>query len=127
MIGRNTRFFILGFPCLTLYLDHKPLLGIFSDQKDKETIENPRLLNLKMKSLLYSSNAVHVLDKKNVILDIFSRRGDSPVSQSVVSAEYANSLDPPAWVSHPVLFSISADMDAMLQGHVIAALALVNA
>ena len=80
-----------------------------------------------MKSLLYSSNAVHVLDKKNVIPDAFSRRGDSPVSQSVVSAEYANSLDPPTQVSPPALSSISADTDEMLQGHVINTLTLVNA
>ena len=121
------KFFVLGLQNLTLCLDHKPLLGIFGDEKYLETIENPRLLNFKMKSLQYSFKAVHVPGKKNVIPDTFSRRGDSPVGQSVVSAEYTNSLGPPAWVSPPVLSSISTDTDELLQGHVIAALALVNA
>ena len=120
------RFFVLGLPDLTLCLDHKPLLGIFGDKNNLETIENPRLLNFKMKSLLFRFKAVHVPGKKNVIPDTFSRRGDSPVSQSVVSAEYADSLGPPAWVSRPVLSAISADTEELLQGHVIASLALVN-
>ena len=40
-------------------MDHKPLLGILGD-KSLDSIKNPRLLNLKEKTLRYNLEVVHV-------------------------------------------------------------------
>ena len=124
------RFFILGLSNLLLCLDHKPLLGILGDKNNIEEIHNPRLLNFKLKSMLYKFKVVHVPGKKNVIPDTFSRRGDSPANKSgdqyVVTGEYADSLSPPNWVSPPVLSAITSDTEELLQGDIVAALALIN-
>ena len=58
------KFFVLGLANLTLCLDHKPLLGIFGNKNNLESIDNPRLLNFKLKSLLYQFKVVHVPGKK---------------------------------------------------------------
>ena len=96
------QIFYPRFHDLTLCLDHKPLLGIFEENNNLETIENPRLLNFKLKSLVYRFQVAHVPGKKHVIPDAFSRRSDVPNQHSVVLAEYADSLGPPSWVSTPV-------------------------
>ena len=95
------KFFILGLKNLILCLDHKPLLAIFGNKDNVDDIHNPRLLNFKLKSMLYQFTVKHVSGKKNVIPDTFSRRSDSPVNQSpqhMISAEYSEHLGPPAWV-----------------------------
>ena len=124
------RFFVLGLPNLILCLDHKPLLGILGDKNNLEDIHNPRLLNFKLKSMLYKFKVTHVPGKKNVIPDTFSRRGDSPANktgdQYVVTGEYANSLSPPTWVSSPTLSAITSNTEELLQGDIIASLALIN-
>ena len=121
------KFFILGLSDLTLCLDHKPLLGIFGTKKELQSIENPRLLNFKMKSLLFRFKTVHVPGKKHVIPDTFSRRRDSPVGQPMIGAEYATTLGPPDWVSSPTLADTHVSSNELIQGHVIASLAMVNA
>ena len=44
------KYFLLGCSKLLIAVDHKPLLGIFND-KHLEDIDNPRLMNLKEKTL----------------------------------------------------------------------------
>ena len=75
---------------------------------------------------MYRFKAIQVPGKKHVIPDAFSRRNDAHAKHSVVTAGYADSLGPPVWVSTPVVSAISAEMDELLQGYVIASLALVN-
>ena len=53
-------------------MDHKPLLGILSD-RSLEEIENPRLENLKEKTLRYRFSIVHVPGVKNKVADASSR------------------------------------------------------
>ena len=53
-------------------MDHKPLLGILGD-KSLEDIENPRLENLKEKTLRYKFTIVHVPGIKNKVADAASR------------------------------------------------------
>ena len=91
-----------------------------------ESIENPRLLNFELKSLLYRFKAIHVPGNKHAIPDAFSRRNDAYAKHSVGTAGYADSLGPPVWVSTPVVLAISADVDELLQGYIIASLALVT-
>ena len=49
---KRAKYFVLGCDKLIIAVDHKPLLGILSD-KSLEDIENPRLENLKEKTLRY--------------------------------------------------------------------------
>ena len=112
---QKCKFFVLGLDNLILTLDHKPLLPIFGSNQHLEDIENPRLLNFKLKSLLYRFTVMHVPGKKNVTADTFSRRYNSasnkpkPNSRTTNTTfldmgplpEYSYDLGPPTWVSPP--------------------------
>ena len=50
---QKCRFFVLGLHNLILTIDHKPLIAIFGTDQNLEEIENPRLLNLKLKALMF--------------------------------------------------------------------------
>ena len=69
---KSCRMFVLGCPNLTVAVDHQPLLKIWNDQA-LETIENPRLLKLKEKTLMYRFEVVHVPGEKNKVADVESR------------------------------------------------------
>ena len=56
------RMFVLGCPNLTVVVDHKPLVRILSD-KSLQNIKNPRLFNLKEKTLMYKFQIKHVPGK----------------------------------------------------------------
>ena len=70
------RMFILGCPKLIVAVDHKPLLNILNDRA-LDTIENPRVLRLKEKTLVYDFKIVYVQGKKNCMPDIMSRLSHS--------------------------------------------------
>ena len=53
------RMFTLGCPNLTLAVDHRPLTGILND-RSLDSIENPRLLKLKEKTLPFDYTIVYV-------------------------------------------------------------------
>ena len=55
----KTRHFVLGCPDLNILVDHKPLLKVFGD-RCLEDIPNPRLRNLKEKTLRFKFNIKHV-------------------------------------------------------------------
>ena len=64
--------FVLGCPDLTIATDHQPLLNILNDRA-LETIHNPRIFQLKQKTLRYSFKVVHVPGKSNCGPDFTSR------------------------------------------------------
>ena len=68
----SCRMFVLGCPDLLVTVDHMPLVKIFSDQA-LENISNPRLLNLKEKSLMYRFKIKHRPGKLNLAPDCASR------------------------------------------------------
>ena len=73
----KARHYCLGNPDLVLAVDHKPLLKILGD-KHMDDIDDPRILNLKEKTLRYSYRMVHVPGRKHSGPDATSR---SPVSE----------------------------------------------
>ena len=69
---KKSRYFVLGCPDLIIAVDHKPLLKIFGD-RHLHDIQNPRLRNLKEKTLGYSFKMVHIPGVKNMVADTLSR------------------------------------------------------
>ena len=144
------RFFILGLNNLILCVDHKPLLSILGKQ-DLSTIDNPRLLNFKIKSMAYRFTPVYIPGKDHVTADAFSRRGDHPPATQPrpapkadhtfnnVLPAYANTLGPPSWVSKPTISGLmimnqptteelqeSEELEAMIAGKVFSHIASIN-
>ena len=68
----KARHFILGCKDLIVVVDHKPLLKLFGDRA-LEDIPNPRLRNLKEKTLRYRFRMSHVPGVKNKVADGLSR------------------------------------------------------
>ena len=73
----KARHFVLGCKDLIVAVDHKPLLKIFGD-RSLEKIPNPRLRNLKEKSLRFTFNMIHVPGVKHLAADGVSRNPVSP-------------------------------------------------
>ena len=73
----KARHFVLGCKDLIIAVDHKPLLKIFGD-RSLEKIPNPRLRNLKEKSLRFRFTITHVPGVKHRAADGVSRH---PVSE----------------------------------------------
>ena len=69
---KKCRHFILGCDSFLLAVDHKPLLSLLG-QKDLEDIENPRLQNLKEKTMRYAFDVTHVPGRLNKGADATSR------------------------------------------------------
>ena len=68
----KARHFVLGCDNLVVAVDHKPLLKIFGD-RSLDQVSNPRLRNLKEKTLRYSFKMVHIPGVKNRASDAISR------------------------------------------------------
>ena len=75
----KARHFVLGCPDLTIAVDHKPLLKIFND-RSLDNIPNPRLLNLKEKSLRFQFRIIHIPGVRNFAADAVSRH---PVGEAI--------------------------------------------
>jgi hypothetical protein len=73
----RTRYFTLGCDDLIVAVDHQPLLKILGDRK-LEDIKNPRLFNLKEKTLPFKFKIVHIPGKKNLATDALSRHPTRP-------------------------------------------------
>ena len=71
----KTKFFVLGCTDLTIAVDHKPLLNIFSDRS--LDMANGRLRSLKEKTLRYRFSMSHVPSLKNKAADALSRHPSS--------------------------------------------------
>ena len=68
----KARFFVLGCTDLIIAVDHKPLLKLFGD-RSLEKIPNPRLRNLKEKTLRYKFRMTHVPGIRHRAADAVSR------------------------------------------------------
>lgn len=68
----RTRYFTLGCDDLIVAVDHKPLLKVLGDRK-LEDIKNPRLFNLKEKTLPFKFRIIHVPGKRHLASDAVSR------------------------------------------------------
>ena len=68
----HSRLFTLGCDKLIVITDHRPLLGIFGD-RDLHKIANPRLCNLKQKTLLHRFDMYYNPGKWNRAADAVSR------------------------------------------------------
>ncbi len=75
----RARHFVLGCSDLVVAVDHKPLLKLFGD-RCLEDIPNPRLQNLKEKTLRYRFRMVYVPGVKNLTSDALSRHPSGPKS-----------------------------------------------
>ena len=69
---KSCRMFVLGNPSLTVAVDHKPLIKIFND-RELDTIDNPRILSLKEKALMYNFKIQHIAGDANCTSDWTSR------------------------------------------------------
>ncbi len=69
---QQCRVFVLGSPNLIVAVDHKPLTKILND-RSLESIDNPRLLRIKEKTLPYSFEIIHVPGNSNMAPDATSR------------------------------------------------------
>ena len=90
---KKARHFVLGCSDLIVAVDHKPLLKIFGD-RSLEDIPNPRLLNLKEKTLQYRFKMVHIPGVRHAAADAVSRH---PISD----AEELNLPDDVACIAPP--------------------------
>lgn len=84
------RMFVMGCPSLTVAVDHKPLVKIFSDQS-LENIKNPRIFRLKERSLLYRFQMKYVPGGDHAAPDAASRHPVGPQS-TVASAGAPDSV-----------------------------------
>jgi len=91
----NARYFVLGCQQLTIAVDHKPLLKIFRD-RSLEDIPNPRLRNLKEKTLRYRFNIIHIPGARNRTADAVSRHPTAHEEEQMVLPD-----DLFAMASHP--------------------------
>ena len=69
---KKSRHFTLGCANLIIAVDHKPLLKVFGD-RSLEDISNPRLVNLKEKTLQFRFTMMHVPGVRNTAADAISR------------------------------------------------------
>ena len=60
------RMFTLGCPNLILAVDHQPLKGVLND-RSLDSLDNPRLLKLKERTLPYAFQIIHVPGTSNVV------------------------------------------------------------
>ncbi|ROT66065.1 hypothetical protein C7M84_015931 [Penaeus vannamei] len=68
----RSALFLLGCRNLTFITDHKALTRIFGDKELKD-INNPRILNLKERTLMYSFRIKYLKGKTNCAADALSR------------------------------------------------------
>ena len=73
---QKAKHFILGCTDLIIAVDHKPLLKVFGD-RSLENIQNPRLFNLKEKTLQFRFRMVHVPGVCHAAADAVSRNPTS--------------------------------------------------
>ena len=143
------KFFVMGLDNLILCIDHKPLIAILGDKQNLADIPNPRIMNFKLKSMMYRFKVRYIPGKDHVIPDAFSRRADSPIAQIATSKPniqdtmsnvlpgYSDSLGPPSWVSTTTVATLSLaptydemrdtnQIDEFLTGVIIASITEVN-
>ena len=88
----KARHFVLGCPNLSVAVDHKPLLKLFGD-RSLEDIPNPRLRNLKEKTLRYRFSMIHVPGVKQCVADGLSRHPVDPAEMMDLPDDVAASSE----------------------------------
>ena len=88
----RTRYFTLGCDDLLVGTDHKPLLGILNN-KPMDTIDNPRILRIKEKTLAWRFKVIYVPGSKNGGPDCLSRRGLGTESSQINEVEAEEDTD----------------------------------
>ena len=99
----KARHFVLGCRDLIVAVDHRPLLKIFGN-RSLEDIPNPRLRNLKEKSLRFTFMIIHVPGVKHIAADSVSRHPVGPAHTMHLQDDVASSEEP----MHPLLQVIAA-------------------
>ena len=87
----KARHFTLGCASLIIAVDHKPLLKIFGD-RSLENITNPRIFNLKQKTLQYRFKILHVPGVRHAAADAVSRHPTSDPDEMHLPDDKANIL-----------------------------------
>ena len=72
----KAKHFIIGCKDLIIAVDHRPLLGLLND-KSLADVKNPRLLNLKEKTLWFQFELIHIPGGLNSGPDYMSRYGQT--------------------------------------------------
>ena len=85
---KRSKMFILGCPRVFVVTDHRPLVKIFGD-KELEKIENPRVFDLKEKTLMYNFEVLYREGPSNKAADALSRY---PVSEDTATTSKSCSL-----------------------------------
>ena len=112
------RIFVLGCPHLTVVVDHKPLVKLLGD-RSLEDIKNPRLFNLKEKTLMYDYDIKHVPGTWHLGPDACSRYPtNSPQTSSTVASILHDLRHPAA----PYDISTSLDTNCYVASSVLAAM-----
>ena len=106
----KARHFTLGCTNLIIAVDHKPLLKTFGD-RCLDNIPNPRLRNLKEKSLRYRFSIVHIPGLRHAAADAVSRKpvGDPntlPLPDDVASMDPTSEPLPPPGLPDSFLANI---------------------
>ena len=94
---QHARMFVLGCKDLMVSTDHRPLLGILKD-RDLNSISNPRIFNLKEKTLPFTFNVQYNPGKWHRGPDAFSR---NPVAALI--AESANDQDSQSYPTEEIM------------------------
>ena len=106
----KARHFTLGCTDLIVAVDHKPLVKLFGD-RCLDAIPNPRLRNLKEKSLRYRFRVTHIPGLRHAAADAVSRKPVGKPTTLTLPDDIAsvhptpNSL-PPLGLPHPFLSAI---------------------
>jgi transposase InsO family protein len=85
------RMFVLGCTDLTIATDHKPLVKILGDG-NMDSIKNPRLFNIKERTLRFDYTIKHVPGAGHHAPDAFSRQRRSPKASSLSCLTTAEEL-----------------------------------
>ena len=104
------RVFVLGCPNLIVTTDHRPLVPILNSKR-LDLIKNPRLLDFKEKTLMYTFTAQHVKGALNSAADAASRHPGA-MSNEVRSLFYSlchvESAGDTQYINKAIVNSISA-------------------
>ena len=115
----KARHFLIGCSDLTVAVDHKPLLKTFGDRSLND-IPNPRLRNLKEKSLRYRFRIVHIPGVRHAAADAVSRHpvGEPeqlPLPDDIAALDGPDLPHAPPYPPHNLHLGVYPDPDVTVQ------------
>ena len=96
----KTKYFTLGCPNLILGTDHMPLLGLL-ENRNLDSIDNPRLVRLKEKTLGWSFTVVYIPGKKLGGTDALSRYGVRHCQEHTEDEDFQRQYSQSKQADHP--------------------------